>query len=69
MMSESGIDVGSGAYVSLFMGMARGGKSWEEISLKITEVKNFLYYFYELKIYFTPKINELGKQLERDSNR
>jgi hypothetical protein len=37
-MSESGIDVGSEAYVSLLMGMGRAGKSWEEISEKITEV-------------------------------
>jgi pentatricopeptide repeat protein len=35
IMADSGIDVGSEAYISLLLGMARAGKSLEEIEAKI----------------------------------
>ena len=35
IMADSGIDVGSEAYISLLLGMARAGKSLEEIEAKM----------------------------------
>ena len=35
IMADSGIDVGSEAYISLLLGMARAGKSLDEIEAKM----------------------------------